>query len=170
MATTYTVLDQPTILYTSDDAVTTVYDYAKFNVGQYRFLTDGRVFRFIRFSDGTANAAGTAGQLVYYTATAVETGVVTNDASDASLNRAAGVLAAGMTDGQLGWMQVRGVCTVNTNGDDDITTGLALIGSTVDGGVNSMAANTAATNKIVGFSLASDDDTANTVVAELCLG
>jgi hypothetical protein len=169
MATTFTVLPTPTFVYESADTVTTVYDYAIVPVGTLRQASDGQMYRFIRFSDGTANNAGSAGQLVYWTATSTFNGVVTNDVSDSHINRVAGVLTAAMTDGQLGWIQLTGLCTVNTNGDDDIAAGDAIIGSSTDGACNSVAADTAPTNKVVGFAVAADVDAANTVVVELCL-
>lgn len=169
MATTFNVLQTPTFVYEADDTVTTVYDYAIVPVGTYRSASNGTEYRFIRFSDGTANAAATAGQLLYYTTATTFDGVVTNDVSDTNINRVAGVALAGMTDGQLGWIQVSGIATVNTNGDDDIAAGDAIIGSSTDGACNSVAANTAPTNKVVGFAIAADVDAANTVLVELTL-
>lgn len=170
MSTTFNVISAPTFVYEAADAVTSVYDYAIVPVGTFRYATNGQLYRFIRFSDGTADAAGTAGQLVYWTTATTFDGVVTNDVSDTKINRAAGVLTAEMTDGQLGWIQLTGLCVVNTNGDDDIAAGDAIIGSSTDGACNSTAANTAPTNKVVGFAAAADVDGANTVVVELTLG
>ncbi len=170
MATTFTVLPTPTFVYESDDTVTSTYDYAIVPIGTFRTESNGARYRFIRFSDGTANSAGTAGQLVYYTSITSFDGVVTNDVSDSSLNRVAGVLTAGMTDGKIGWIQIGGFATVNTNGDDDIAAGDAIIGSSTDGACNSVAANTAPTNKVVGFAVTTDVDANNTVIVELALG
>jgi predicted RecA/RadA family phage recombinase len=170
MATTFTVLPTPTFVYESDDTVTSVYAYAIVPVGTFRTASDGTEYRFIRFSDGTANLAATAGQLLYYTTVTTFDGVVTNDVSDTNVNRVAGVALAGMTDGQLGWIQVSGIATVNTDGDDDIAAGDAIIGASgTDGACESVAADTAPTNKIVGFAIAADVNASNTVIVELAL-
>lgn len=169
MATTFTVLPTPTFVYESADTVTTVYSYAIVPLGTIRVASDGTRYRFIRFSDGTANNAATAGQLLAFTSTTTLDNVVTNDISDTNINRVAGVAVAGMTDTQMGWIQVTGFATVNTNGDDDIAAGDAIIGSSTDGACNSVAANTAPTNKVVGFAVTTDVDAANTVIVELLL-
>ena len=96
--------------------------------------------------------------------------VVSSDSSvpDAPLDCVAGVGIGTITASYYGWIQTRGYhSAVKTNGDDDIVAGVKLILCSSDGTVNSMAANTAATNTVVGVSVAADVDASYTVAAML---
>ncbi len=171
MAIDYT---NSTIVFGDDDLVTTVYTLKKFPLGLYR-EEGGRGYRFVQFDNGSGNVASVAGSLAY-TLNDVNTIVsdtgyweVTMDVSDTSINKVRGVFAAVIADGGYGWIQTRGPCVVNTDGGDDIAEGDALIAKTTDGVVDSVAANTAPTNRVVGWALVVDVDSANTVIADLVL-
>lgn len=130
-----------------------------------------RRFKYVQFDNGTGNLTSVANQVVYYVAASFVSAKVTNDVSDSGINFIAGITPVALTDGYYGWMQVIGSATVNTNGDDDIAAGDALIGTAAaDGVCNSVAANTAPTNKVLGWALAADSDAANTVLAHLVVG
>jgi len=144
---------------------------AREELGATRVVTDStngyRMYKYVQFDNGTGNLTSVANQVVYY----VSATKVTNDVSDSNINSIAGITPVALTDGYYGWMQVLGSATVNTNGDDDIATGDALIGtSSADGVCNSVAANTAPTNKVLGWAIAADVDAANTVLAQLTVG
>lgn len=90
---------------------------------------------------------------------------VTNDVSDASANQPAGVAIGAITIGNRGWIQCYGYHdAIKTNADDDIADGdsLILAGGT-DKTVDSVAAGTAPTHKIIGVAVADDDNAADTV-------
>lgn len=130
-----------------------------------------REFKYIQFDNGTGNLTSVANQVVYSVVASFAGAKVTNDVSDSGINFIAGITPVALTDTYYGWMQIRGQATVNTNGDDDIAAGDALIGtSAADGVCNSVAANTAPTNKVLGWALAADVDAANTVLANLTVG
>lgn len=89
---------------------------------------------------------------------------VTNDVSDASQNQPAGVGIGAITIGNRGWIQCYGYhATIKTDGGDDIADGDSLILSTTDRTVDSVAAGTASTYKIIGVAVAADVDADNTV-------
>lgn len=165
MATFYT---NTPMAFGDDDAVTDVYTYQAFPLGMYR-EEDGKGYRFVQYDNGTGNLACVAGKLAYFFA---DTGtfVVTMDVSDSDRNKVRGVFAAVIADQGYGWIQTKGVCTVATNGDDDIAEGDAVIASAAgDGTADSTAQDTAPTNRVVGWALAADSDGGDTVVTDLCL-
>lgn len=100
--------------------------------------------------------------------------VVTNDVSDISgteanaANQPAGVAVGTGTIGYYCFIQVRGVCTIRTNQDDDIAAGdVLIVDGNEDGQCNSTAAGTAPINIPLAVATAADDDTADTVAAVL---
>ena len=125
--------------------------------------------KYIKYH-ASATAAAALGTVLYWSD--VDASVVTDDISAAVIasdpNAVAGVAVGALTAGQYGWMLVRGKTIVKTNGDDDITAGMTLIGSG-DGTCDSVASGTASTYKPIGHALAADDDTADTVSALVCL-
>jgi hypothetical protein len=153
------------LVYGDDDLVTTVYTAQKFPLHQYR-EEDGKGYRFVKFDNGSGNVASAANGVAYWLGTTV--GTVTMDVSDADVNSVAGVFQAVIADAGYGWIQTRGLCTVATNGDDNIAAYDAIIG-VGDGTCDSVAQDTAPTNKVLGWAHAADSDSANTVVAFLVL-
>jgi hypothetical protein len=173
MATFYT---RSPITFGEDDLVTTVYTVQKFPLGLYR-EEDGKGYRFVSYDNGTGNLAAVAGNLAYtmndvVTVASATAGYweVTMDVSDTDRNKVRGVFAAVIADGGFGWIQTKGPCTVNTNGDDDIAEGDAVIASAAgDGTADSTAQDTAPTNRVVGWALADDVNGSNTVIVDLDL-
>lgn len=85
-------------------------------------------------------------------------------------NQVIGVAVGTIAPGYYGWLQTKGFhSAVVTNGQDDISANDALIGYSGTGTVDSVPAGTAPTYKIVGWALADDDNSANTVAAQLCI-
>lgn len=163
------------ISYGDDDLVTTAYTYQAFPLGLYR-EEDGKGYRFVQFDNGTGNVACISRSLAYLVGTvdtnALVTGrwVVTMDVSDTIPNKVRGVFASLIADAGFGWIQTRGLGVVNTNGDDDIALGDAIIASAAgDGTCDSTAAGTAPIRRVVGWAWTVDVDAANTVLTDLCL-
>ncbi len=121
------------LVYGSDDALTTTYTAQKFPLHTKR-EEDGKVYRFVKFDNGSGNVASVAGNLAYWTAT---TGQVTSDESDSSVP--AGIFQAVIADASYGWIQTSGPATVNNEGTD-IALGAQIIASTTDGKVTSIVA------------------------------
>lgn len=85
-----------------------------FGLGDLYFAQDGKVYKFVLFSDGTGNVAAVSGNVVYYVAeTGAETWTVTSDLSDSN-NIGAGMLCSAPADGEYCWIQVQGPATLNT--------------------------------------------------------
>jgi len=157
------------ISFGDDDQVTDTYTYQAFPLGLYR-EEDGKGYRFVKYDNGSGDVASVAGNLAYRindTTTLADVWEVTMDVSDTSRNKVCGVFAAVIADGSYGWIQTKGACTVNTNGDDDIAEGDAVISANADGTADSVLAGTAPTHKVVGFAQAADVDGSNTVVVFL---
>ena len=130
-----------------------------------------RMWKYVQFNNGAGNVASATNMVVGQKITDLTGFTVTNDESDSDLNLIAGVMPIAMTDLYYGWMQVGGYnATIRTNGDDDIAQNDALIGSTTDGVCNSVAANTAPTNKVLGWAVAADVDADNTVAGWITVG
>jgi len=131
MATFYTGASN--LVFGDDDLVTTVYTYAKFPVHTKR-EQDGKVYRFVKYTAGTATVVAVAGNLCYWTATS---GTTVGDESDSAVP--AGVLAAVIAADGYGWIQTGGPCTVNNEGTD-IALGANMISSATDGKATSIVA------------------------------
>lgn len=134
--------------------------------------SDGyKKYKYVRFNNGSGNVASATNMVVYELLSAdVDGTVVTNDVSDSDINHVAGVMPLAMTDLYYGWMQVVGYnSAIRTNGDDDIAAADALIGGG-DGTCNSVAQDTAPTNKVLGFAVAADVDGSNTVAGKITVG
>lgn len=159
----------------SDEEITDVYTDQRFPLMTVR-EEDGRVYRFVKYTAGTATVTAVAGNLVYWTGTH---GTVVGDESDSLVP--AGFLQAVIADTGHGWILVRGLATVNTDGADDITAGMPILSSTTDGKVNGLVAaqftTTAGTlaqevrivRGYVGNALAADSDANNNVLAMICI-
>lgn len=164
MATYYT---NSVLAFGSDDEVTDVYTSLAFPLGLYR-EEDGKGYRFVQFDNGAGNVASVAGKLAYQVDG--DPHIVTMDVSDSDRNLVVGVFTSVIADSGYGWIQTKGVCTVTTNGDDDIAKGDAVIASAAgDGTADSTAQDTAPICRVVGWALAADTDGADTVVVDLAL-
>jgi hypothetical protein len=160
MATNYT---RSNIVFSSDHALTNIDTVQEFPVHTIR-EEDGKTYRYVKFDNGAGNVAAVAGNLCYWTATS---GTVTSDESDSSIP--AGIFMAVLTDGSWGWIQTRGLATVNNEGTD-IALGAAMIASSTDGKATSIVAaeftTTAATLaqinrciRVIGYAPAAVTDT-----------
>lgn len=106
--------------------VTDVATEAAFKLGTIYQNFDGKVYKYVQYSDGTANLDLVAGDVVYYVDdTGYSANVVTADVSDATgAEIGAGVAQATVTDDlSYIWVQIKGPAT----------TAVALGGSAADG-------------------------------------
>jgi len=88
--------------------VDTSQEWALGTIGQ---TSDGKLYKYMQWDDGSA-AAAVAGEVAYYyLLDGYKTNIVTSDLSD-SVEIGAGVIQAVMTDGQFGWFQIRGAATL----------------------------------------------------------
>lgn len=128
-------------------------------------------YKYVKYDNGTGNLSLSANDVVYYLNTGAWDGyTVTKDLSDTTANMVAGVALGSISDGQYGWVQVAGYnSAVATNGDDDISAGDAVWG-VGDGTVDSTNAGTAPTYLPLGFAVANDDDSADTVATRITVG
>ena len=93
---------------------TAVSDTAEFLVGQHGAVVGSptKLYKYVQYDTGSAGAAAVAGEVAYYyTLDGFKNNVVTSDLSD-SVEIGAGVLQAVMTDGQFGWVQIKGAATL----------------------------------------------------------
>ena len=93
---------------------TAVSDTAEFLVGQHGAVVGSptKLYKYVQYDTGSAGAAAVAGEVAYYyTLDGYKNNVVTSDLSD-SIEIGAGVLQAVMTDGQFGWVQIKGAATL----------------------------------------------------------
>lgn len=127
-------------------------------------------YQYIKYAEGTGSISAAAGNIVYYEeGTDWDGFYVTSDLSDTVANLVAGVLQAALTDEYYGWIQTWGYYEdVATNGDDDIAAGVSII-PVGDGTVDSVAAGTAPTYKVVGWAVADDVDADDTVATHITL-
>ena len=94
--------------------VTSVSDTAEFLLGQHGAVIDSptKLYKYVQYDTGSAGAAAVAGEACYYyTLDGYKNNVVTSDLSD-SVEVGAGILQAAMTDGQFGWIQIKGAATM----------------------------------------------------------
>lgn len=147
------------------DLVTDVGTVQKYTLGQYR-EEDGKGYRYVKFDNGSGNVASVA-KYICYSFSASSPYTVTMDITDAvgDTNGVMGVFMAVIADGGYGWIQTRGLCTgVETDAGDDFAEGDAAIAhASEDGEVDRTAEGTAPVSKVVGYALAADDDSADTV-------
>lgn len=103
----------------------------EFELGTIGRTNDGRLYKYITYSNEAAAVAGVAGEVCYYVAA---TGYAANDVTSditASDEVGAGVLQASLTDNSFGWIQIRGqailtiALTVQTDGANLTPTGSA---------------------------------------------
>lgn len=84
-------------------------------IGAIRF-EGAKIYKYIRYNQGTAALTGAAGDAVCYTAYTATDIQVTPDVSDGlgAGNLPAGALVAAMTHQQYGWIQIAGRCVLST--------------------------------------------------------
>ena len=124
----------------------------EFTVGGRFEDEDGKVYKYVLFSDGTGNVAAVAGNVVYYGASSTTT--VTSDLSD-SVNVGAGVLVGAPADSEYCWVQIKGEATLATS----LTAGadgnaLTAVGAT-DGTLDVSAA---VTDAVVAYAIDASED------------
>ena len=93
---------------------TSVSDTAEFKLGQHGAVIDSptKLYKYVQYDTGSAGAAAVAGEACYYyTLDGYKNNQVTSDLSD-SVEFGAGILQAVMTDGQFGWIQIKGAATM----------------------------------------------------------
>lgn len=151
-----------------DDLVTASGATQKYPKGTRRD-EDGKTYRYCLYNNGTGNIASFAGAVGYIKAAATDPWEITIDVSDTDQNQVRGVMLGVVTDAHYFWLQTAGYyATVKTNADDDIAAHVSLFG-VGDGTCDSMAADTASTNKVLGYATAADVDANDTVAAILTL-
>ena len=94
--------------------ITSVSDTAEFKLGQHGAVIGSptKLYKYVQYDTGSAGAAAVAGEVAYYyTLDGYKNNQVTSDLSD-SVEIGAGVLQAVMTDGQFGWIQIKGAATL----------------------------------------------------------
>lgn len=98
------------------DAVYTTLDEGKTPaLGDCFFGPGNKVYKFVQYSEEAAAVDGVAGEVAYYVAdTGYGASQVTSDLSASSEN-GAGVLQAAMSDGEYGWIQIKGAATLTIN-------------------------------------------------------
>ena len=93
---------------------TSVSNTAEFKLGQHGAVIDSptKLYKYVQYDTGSAGAAAVAGEACYYyTLDGYKNNQVTSDLSD-SVEVGAGILQAVMTDGQFGWIQIKGAATM----------------------------------------------------------
>lgn len=86
---------------------------ATFKLGSLGMDSDGKVYKYVTFNDGTAATDGVKGEVCYYyTLDGYKLNTVTSDLSD-SVEIGAGVMSGvALTDGDYGWIQIKGPATL----------------------------------------------------------
>ncbi len=94
--------------------VTSVSDTAEFKLGQHGAVIGSptKLYKYVQYDTGSVGTAAVAGEACYYyTLDGYKNNQVASDLSD-SVEIGAGILQAIMTDGQFGWIQIRGAATL----------------------------------------------------------
>ena len=94
--------------------VTSVSDTAEFRLGQHGAVIGSptKLYKYVQYDTGSVGTAAVAGEACYYyTLDGYKLNQVTSDLSD-SIEIGAGILQAVMTDGQFGWIQIKGPATM----------------------------------------------------------
>jgi hypothetical protein len=75
--------------------------------------TGTKIYKYLKYDDGTAAVAGVAGEVVYYyTLDGYKNNVCTSDLSD-SIEIGAGVIQATIATEIYGWFQIKGKATLS---------------------------------------------------------
>lgn len=88
----------------------------EFIPGQLGVVTDSngtKIYKYLKYDDGTAAVDGVAGEVVYYyTLDGYKNHVCTSDLSD-SIEIGAGVIQANIATETYGWFQIKGAATLS---------------------------------------------------------
>jgi hypothetical protein len=100
------------------------------------FGSGNKVYKFVQYSEEAAATDGVAGEVCYYVAdTGYAASEVTSDLS-ASSEIGAGVLVSAMSEGEYGWIQIKGGATLTialtAGGDGDPLTPTGSADGTLD--------------------------------------
>lgn len=149
------------------DELTATSTTQKFTPGTLRSV-GAESYLYVQLS-ASATGAAANGTVLYSTLS--DRNVVTDDISTTKQNLVRGVAIGAIALGSYGWIQTWGDhSAVKTDAGDDIATGDAIIGDpTTDGVCDSVAADTAPTNKVIGWATSADSDTNDTVAVFLTL-
>ena len=113
--------------------VTSVSDTAEFRLGQHGAVIGSptKLYKYVQYDTGSVGTSAVAGEACYYyTLDGYKLNQVSSDLSD-SVEIGAGILQAVMTDGQFGWIQIKGAATMTialtagADGDPLTATGAA---------------------------------------------
>ncbi len=141
--------------------LTDVSTTAKDVKGGIRVEPDGKVYKYLQYTEGTAAVDGVAGEVAYYFEDdGPTTYKVCSDVSDCTGSIGAGVLQAAMSEGEWGWLQIKGPATLSialTAGAD----GNALTG--VGAGDGTLDVSGAVTDAVVAFAV---DASAKTILCD----
>ena len=85
---------------------------ALFTPGSTFVDDDGKVYKYVVYSEEAAAVDGVTGEVAYYVAADTTGYTVTSDLS-ASDEVGAGVLQADLSEGEYGWIQVSGIATLS---------------------------------------------------------
>ena len=97
--------------------VTVVDSDQEYQLGQIYMADDGKIYKYVKYDDGTANLDLASGDVVYYVDdTGYGASTVSADVSDASGQEiGAGVAQAAVTaDASYFWVQIKGFATLST--------------------------------------------------------
>ena len=138
----------------------------KLPLGTMRTDGSGNSYMYVQLVAGSTSAV-TNGAILYQVAGSAK-GYVTTAGVAKTLNLVRGVGIGAIAKSSFGWIQTWGThSAIDTNGDDDIATGDALIGVSGDGNCDSVAAATAPTNKVIGWATSADVDSQDTVAGHI---
>ena len=118
--------------------VTSVSDTAEFRLGQHGAVIGSptKLYKYVQYDTGSVGTSAVAGDACYYyTLDGYKNNQVTSDLSD-SVEIGAGILQAIMTDGQFGWVQIKGPATMtialSAGADGDPLTATGAADGTLD--------------------------------------
>ncbi len=118
--------------------VSSVSDTAEFRLGQHGAVIGSptKLYKYVQYDTGSVGTAAVAGEACYYyTLDGYKNNQVTSDLSD-SVEIGAGILQAIMTDGQFGWVQIKGPATMtialSAGADGDPLTATGAADGTLD--------------------------------------
>ena len=118
--------------------VTSVSDTAEFRLGQHGAVIGSptKLYKYVQYDTGSVGTAAVAGEACYYyTLDGYKNNQVSSDLSD-SVEIGAGILQAIMTEGQFGWVQIKGPATMtialSAGADGDTLTATGAADGTLD--------------------------------------
>lgn len=86
---------------------------AAFTPGTHGIDDDGKIYKYVKYSEEAAGVDGVAGEACYYVAdTGYPAHTVTSDLS-ASDEIGAGILQVAMSDDEYAWVQIKGLATMS---------------------------------------------------------